>query len=942
MAFRLARRFLALVALACWPEFCHGQNVVLEGFDSPEATWRDAGGDVAQYRIDVHKRTAEGARSGAGCEYLQLSAGDGTSVRIALAIGQGRVIPELKVGLWMRADRPGLQLLGRVVLPRTIDPRTKKPVTRYIAGTSYSDVDRWEELRLDDLPRLVQQQVRVLRSDLGQDVDSREAYLDRLALNIYGGRGKTQVWIDDLQITGFFPPAGRAGDALANAEAPLSFGGVEEVRRNRPKVELTSSILLVDGRPMFPRLIEYQGESFGFLKEVGFNGILLSETPTALILEEAARVGFWVVCPPPRPSGLNEPNGPQGSLAPFDARYDRVLAWHLGQGLTKRELETTERWAAEVLRADGDASRPLVCDAESELKPYSRIPSMIMLTHRFPAGTSFELADYGAWLHDRPRLALPGTAFWTTIQTQFAPQLAQQVALLSERRARAPSLQSEQIQLLVQSAVAAGARGLVFASRSALDATDGETQQRARTLELINRELALIDRWVAVGELRAKLSGIDASDANPGVSAAVLQTDQTRVLLPVWLGTDGQYVPGQSAGNNITFIVPGAPESHKALEITPGGLRPIVKLARKPGGMHVQLEEFSLTAMVVMTDEVAIGRLTRAALIQGPKTAKLVLDLAVYKYNLTVGVDAQLTRLGRKSEDAALWLGEARRNLAEADRGLANRDYRSATVHAQRAMRPLRMLEHDHWKRAVAAVGRPAACPLAASFATLPQYWILLADLDSAERSRNLLPESDMEDVDRMYWAGWRLNAHSLRTEESLASGAASVRAWGELVGRTKRGGDPYAGDYSFHLKAIATDPENPPELIETPPLWLTSPALPLQAGQWVRIHGWVYVPKPITASLDGLLIFDSLGGEPLAERFGVTDGWKEFTLYRAVPATGPMTLTIALTGLGEAWVDNVSVEVLQRRRAAPLAPRPSAGRPLGNGRQIPASSGRR
>lgn len=933
MAFRPARQLLAFFALACWSADVHGQNGVRDGFDSPETTWRYVGGDVPQYRFDLHQRTSDSAHGGAGCEFIQLTAGEGTSVRIALDVGQGRVIPELKVGLWIKADRPGLQLLGRVVLPRTLDPRTHKPVTRYVTGASYTEVDRWQELRLDDIPRLLQHQVRVLWAELGEGVDAREAYLDRLAVNIYGGRGRTRVWIDDLEISGFFPPSGKTVEPPADSRERSRLAGIAEGRRERSKVELASSTLLVNGRPLFPRLIEYRGEPLDYLKDLGFNGILLNETPTALVLEEAARVGLWIVCPPPRPSGLDDPQAPQGALAPFDARYDPVLVWHLGQGLTKRDLEKTERWAAGVLRADGSAPRPLICDAESAVKPYSRIPSMIMLTHRFPLGTSFELADYGAWLQQRPLLALPGTAFWTSIQTQFAPQQIQQVALLSEGQARAPSVQCEQIQLLVQSAIAAGARGLVFASRSALDASDAETRERAETLELINRELALIDPWTAAGELRANLSAIDPSGANPGVGAAVLQTDQTRVLLPIWLGTSGQYVPGQSAGNHLTFVVPGAPESHKALEITPGGLRPVVKLARKQGGMHVQLEEFSLTSMAVMTDEVAIGRLTRESQAFGPKTAQLACDQANYKINRVAGVDAELTRLGRKSEDAAQWLDEARRNLAEARRSLTNRDYRTAAVQAQRAMRPLRLLERDHWERAVRSLGKPAASPLLASFATLPNHWRFLAELDSAERSRNLLPQGDMENVHRMQQAGWTLDFHPALGEESLSSGKPPVRIAGELVGKSEPGTEPYAGEYSFHLLAAATDLESPPEWLETPPLWLTSPPVLLQAGQWVRIHGWVRVPAPVTASLDGLLIFDSWGGEPLAERVGATGGWKEFTLYRAAATAGPMTVTIALTGLGEAWLDNLSVEVLERRSHSPLVPRRSAGRPTGYGR---------
>ena len=929
MSSKLARQFVAFVALACWTSTSEAQNVLREGFDSPETTWRDAGRDASQYRIAVHQRTGVGARSGAGCEFLQINASGGAA-RIGLDVGEGRIIPELKVGLWVRSDRPGLQLLGRIVLPRTIDPQTKKPVARYVAGTSYTQPDRWQELRLDDLPRLVQQQARVLWNELGQEIDAREAYLDRIALDFGAGRGQTRLWIDDLEVSGLVA-RGAGNDETAGGDGvrPAKFDAPEP-RRGRPKAELSSSILLTGGRPMFPRLIEYRGESLDMLKDLGFNGIVLHETPAALVLEEAERLGLWIVCPPPRPSGLDDPQAPQGALAPFDARYDPVLAWHLGSGLTQRELELTERWAAEVQRADGAAPRPLVCDAESALKPYSRIPSMILLTHRYPLGSSFELADYGVWLRQRPLLALPGTAFWTTIQTEFAPQMIEQVALLSEGRARTPSVQCEQMQLLVQSALAAGARGLIFASRSPLDASDGESRERAQALELINRELALIDAWAAAGTLRANLKGIDSTEANPGVGAAVLQTDQTRVLIPMWLGTGGQYVPGQSAGNNITFVVPGAPESHKALEITPGGLRPVVKLVRKPGGMHVQLEEFSVAAMVVMTDEVAIGRLSRESLAAGPETARLARDLAAHQFNLVAAVDAELTRQGRKGDDAALWLGESRRSLGEADRSLANRDYRTVAVSAQRALRPLRLLERDHWERAVKSLGRPSASPLTANFASLPAHWRFLAELDSAERSRNMLAEGSMENVRRMHQAGWRLHVtHALVTEESLDGGKPPVLASGELVGRSKFGPEPYAGDYCFHLRAVATNVESPPELIETPPLWLTSPAVALQAGQWVRIHGWICVPGPVMGSLDGVLIFDSLGGEPLAERIGATGGWKEFTLYRAAPASGPMTLTIALSGLGEAWLDNLSVEVLQRRSSRDSGSRRSAGRPI-------------
>ena len=91
-----------------------------------------------------------------------------------------------------------------------------------------------------------------------------------------------------------------------------------------------------------------------------------------------------------------------------------------------------------------------------------------------------------------------------------------------------------------------------------------------------------------------------------------------------------------------------------------------------------------------------------------------------------------------------------------------------------------------------------------------------------------------------------------------------------------------------------------------------------------VCIHGWVHVPAAITGSVDGLLILDSMTGEPLAERIGETPGWREITLYRMAPHSGQLVLTFALSGLGEAWLDDVTV----RKVGSDVYPDPSTPRP--------------
>jgi hypothetical protein len=49
-----------------------------------------------------------------------------------------------------------------------------------------------------------------------------------------------------------------------------------------------------------------------------------------------------------------------------------------------------------------------------------------------------------------------------------------------------------------------------------------------------------------------------------------------------------------------------------------------------------------------------------------------------------------------------------------------------------------------------------------------------------------------------------------------------------------------------------------------------------------------------------------------LAERIGQTAGWRQFILYRFATQPGGLNVTFSLTGLGEATIDDVGIEVLE------------------------------
>ena len=214
---------------------------------------------------------------------------------------------------------------------------------------------------------------------------------------------------------------------------------------------------------------------------------------------------------------------------------------------------------------------------------------------------------------------------------------------------------------------------------------------------------------------------------------------------------------------------------------------------------------------------------------------------------------------------------------------------------------PLRKLERVAWEAAMVGSDSPVAIPGTSSFQALPWHWALLDRIAAMRPGANRLPGGDFENLEVMRQSGWRNFQRpppGIQTAADLHCDAA------------------HSGRLGLRLTARADNPEKPPAIIEMPPLWVTSPAVAVEAGQIVRIHGWVNVPAPIIGSVDGLLVVESLTGEEMALRLDKTNGWREFSMLRIVPQSGPLTLTFSLTGLGEVRLDDVTIEVFEPNRS--------------------------
>ena len=158
-----------------------------------------------------------------------------------------------------------------------------------------------------------------------------------------------------------------------------------------------------------------------------------------------------------------------------------------------------------------------------------------------------------------------------------------------------------------------------------------------------------------------------------------------------------------------------------------------------------------------------------------------------------------------------------------------------------------------------------------------------------------MLPGGDSENLNLMRDQGWRNNVADEPEVES------SVR----LLPRAA-----HAGQFGLQLRvALAADQSEIPAALETEPIQITTAPVLVRAGQLVRVHGWLNVRMPIQGSLDGLMIRDSIGGVELAQRAWQPNGWQPFTFYRVATRDGRFTTTFVLSGIGEVWLDDMSVQ---------------------------------
>ncbi len=862
-------------------------------------------------KVELLDHGFETARSrwGGQAERVVLNCRAGETARLVYQSPKAPVINELRLTVWTMSSRPGVRLAARVVLPRSENPKTGVPFEMTVRGSRSTSVGAWQEIGLRNFPQLVAMQARVARVQHHVPIDERGAYVDQVLLIVPGGPGPVEVLLDRVEIKGVLQPAKNSPNVLqtlATANVAANVAGPPNARAlSQSSAEANSHRT----PPLVPRIIQWQGESFRYLARMGFDTVAMNRMATARELADAGRSGLSLFCPPPSPReltamGLASKPGPNAlasgksanvvsklpeasvSKSPEASAFGshHVMAWNLGKLAMEADIETAARWQELLERYDSVANRRSVIVPGRFPREASRIAN-VMLLGRNTLGSSLSLRDYATWLTQQRRQYRPGILVWSRIETEMNPAHAAQLASQGPAGQLASVISAQQLSAQIALASTIKSQGFYFTSHTSLESNDPATRRRALTLELANLQLGLLEPWLASGKLIAS-----ARSNDPQTTAAVLQVERSYLIVPMrWRAAEQSIETSRAeinrAGESYSFVVPGIPESSEVYYLSLAGTDRL-RHRRVTGGVRIFLDSHDLNGLILITDDGnAFSQVASYLKKQGPRAVKLERDLAAVRLQQLSQIVHKQPASGRSQTERLLEASAGQ--IRQCDRQLSQRNLQVAHRFATGANSTLDRLDESLRKptpnEALLATAPSVSSP--ESPAIVQRHWV-----------------TDFEKLEKLMQAGWR-------HQRMPTAGVATAVRLSPVA--------PHQGAYCLEMEAKGEKKNGAesmaPLVIATAPVWVTSAPVRIRAGERVEISGMVRVPKPILGTVDGLQIFDSLGGKSLALRFQQTPSWKPFRIVRTAPIETDLRVTFALTGLGTAQLDDVAIRTKEK-----------------------------
>ena len=464
-------------------------RMIRDGFETPATVWEQEQTD-AVINLFAHDRSQRAAHDGRLSEHFQFAAGPGSSFFYSYRLPKVPVTDDLRVSLFVRANRAGVRIYGRVILPADTDPETGQPSFVLVPGTIYDNVDRWQRIELAGMPPSIESQARVIRATTRRPVRLEGAYLERIVVNLYCGAGETEVFLDELSV------APVPAEVVAAQARPDAVGRPRQRRRRsatrpprsaRPSgVALERNRLKRNGADWFVTAIEAPGADVAELRKAGFDVLAESINADPERFREAVDAGFLLQ--PNLVSVDGEPLEPAQALAaaasfPF---RDKVAFWGLGDQLGRIDDPEARKAELERVRAIKSGFRGLPRDfshlttgtVADDFSLYAQAPKHLDILGVRPNcwGSAQTPAHNYYYLAQRRSLtarANPNGLFFAWLPAAPPPEFQRNVWGDDTPPAwGVPVVQPEQLRVYTFVALAAGYRGIGFRGNADLTRND--------------------------------------------------------------------------------------------------------------------------------------------------------------------------------------------------------------------------------------------------------------------------------------------------------------------------------------------------------------------------------------------------------------------------------------------------------------------------------------
>src|SRR5271157_1282681 len=488
-----------------------------EDFESPQTAWQSEHTDTT-INLLAHDRSVRATHDGKQSEHFQFEADVGSQFFVSYPLPRIPVTDTLQAAVYVRANRVGVQLYGRVVLPADIDPETRAPSFVLIAGTIYDRVDRWQRLELANMQPSIERQARVLRASSRRPVSLKGAYIERLVVNLMGSPGASEVFLDDLSVSPVPADVLSVGTKPGVAqEAAGKARGLSDPPESKAKSPLIVRLdrnylrrLGGDGKyhDWLPTAIDAPGADVVELRKHGFDLLVDDRTSSPEVMKTAISRGFVLL---PRLSGISSKSQTSALLQEVaDYPYkDAVAFWQIGEGLgRKRELATRQeelRQTRELVSAMRQLppgfSRITIGLVDGDLPLYARVPTNLdtIGIKALLWASAQDPPESLEFLAQRRRLAArsnTGGLFWAWIPAT-APAIVRANIWGDDVPPSwgVPQVGPEQLRLMTYMALSTGYRGLGYFGDADLTRPAG----RALLIELafLNEEIDLCESILA-------------------------------------------------------------------------------------------------------------------------------------------------------------------------------------------------------------------------------------------------------------------------------------------------------------------------------------------------------------------------------------------------------------------------------------------------------------